>query len=103
MVERGFGVLASLAALSGAGAARLSRGEAGAALRPDQDSAAAGVQADDAGPAEDSAPSFGGLEEAGRAYVHRGESVPTVSAEDALVAEAGKAIHDGEYFRAAER
>jgi tetratricopeptide (TPR) repeat protein len=111
MVERGFGVLASLAALSGAAATRPSRGEAGAALRPNRDLATSGVQADNAGPrapvqdgsAEEPAPSFGGLEEAGAAYVHGGDSVPTISVEDALVAEAGKAIHDGEYLRAAER
>jgi ADP-heptose:LPS heptosyltransferase len=102
MVERGFGVLASLAALSGAGATRSTRGEAGAALRPDQDLAAPGVQADNAGPAEEPAPSFGGLEEAGAAYVHGGESVPTMSVEDVLVAEAGKAIQHGDYLRAAE-
>ena len=73
--------------------------------------AASGDQADNAGPAapvqdgsaEEPAPSFGGLEEAGAAYVHGGESVPTISVEDALVAEAGKAIDDGEYLRAAER
>jgi ADP-heptose:LPS heptosyltransferase/tetratricopeptide (TPR) repeat protein len=110
MVEREFGVLASLAALSGAGTTTSSRGDALAALRPDQNLAAAGVQADNAGPAapvqdgsaEESAPSFGGLEEAGAAYVHRGESVPTISVEDALVAEAEKAIRDGEYLCAAE-
>jgi ADP-heptose:LPS heptosyltransferase len=112
MIERGLGVLASLATLGGAGATRSSRREAGPALRPDPTSAASGAQTDDADPgaqvqddgaAEEPAPSFGGLEEAGAAYVHGGESVPAVSAEDALVAEAGKAIQDGEYLRAAER
>lgn len=111
MAERGFGVLASLAALSGAGTARSSRGEARAPLWPDQNLAASGGQADDAvagapvqdESAEEPAPSFPGLKEAGARYVHEDESAPTISVEDALVAEAGEAIQDGEYFRAAER
>src|SRR5271165_2139199 len=103
--ERRFGIIASLASLSGAVssamAARSLQGEEkGDAPRLDREWAPQGVHADNSGSpapvydrsAEEAAPRFGGLEEVGAAYVQAGESVPVVSVEDALVAEADKAI-----------
>ena len=113
--ERRFGIIASLASLSGAVssamAARSLQGEEkGDAPRLDREWAPQGVHADNSGSpapvydrsAEEAAPRFGGLEEVGAAYVQAGESVPVVSVEDALVAEADKAIRAREYLRGAE-